>query len=236
VLGDAYRVEEAVDGADGIERARDAIPDLVLSDVMMPGADGIEVLRTLRADVRTSHVPVVLLTARADVESRIEGLGEGADDYLAKPFDAAELLARVGNLIAQRRALHERWSRRSALDPTPADVPSREVTFLDALRDAAEAGLADAGFGVDALAEAVAMSPRQLARKLKALTAETPGAYLRGLRLARGADLLRAGYGVSEAADAVGFTSRSQFGLAFREAYGVPPSDYAETTSEADRE
>jgi len=226
ILGEHYRVEVAADGAGGVSRAIDLVPDLVLSDVMMPGVDGVDLLRALKADVRTSHVPVVLLTAKADAESRLGGLGAGADDYLAKPFRAAEVEARVANLIASRRALRERWGRRAALEPTPEDLPSEEVAFLDGLRETAEAHLADPLFGVDALADAVAMSPRQLTRKVKALTDETPGALLRRLRLARAADLLRAGTPVAEVTDAVGLGSRSQFSRAFREAYGVPPSAY----------
>ncbi len=233
VLAPRYRVEEAQDGAAGLAAAIQSVPDLVLSDVMMPAMDGVAMLAALRADVRTSHVPVVLLTARADVESRLSGLEAGADDYVAKPFAAREVEARVANLIAGRRALRERWSRRAALDAAPADAPSQEVAFLDALRGAAEARLGDPAFSVDTLADDVAMSPRQLARKLRALTDETPGALLRRLRLARAAGLLRGGATVAEAAEAVGFASRSQFGSAFRAAYGVTPSAYAGTAPDA---
>ncbi len=233
ILAPRYRVEDAPDGVAGLAAAIQTVPDLVLSDVMMPEMDGVEMLQALKADVRTSHVPVVLLTARADVESRLAGLGAGADDYVAKPFASAEVEARVANLIAGRRALRERWSRRAALDAAPDDAPSQEVAFLEALRVAAEARLADPAFTVDALADDVAMSPRQLARKIKALTDETPGALLRRLRLARAASLLRAGATVAEATDAVGFASRSQFGSAFRAAYGVTPSVYAEAPTDA---
>ena len=233
ILGPTYRLDEAPDGAAGIARAVETVPDLVLSDVMMPGTDGFALLAALKADVRTSHIPVVLLTARADAESRLAGLSAGADDYVAKPFSAAEVEARVANLIAGRRALRERWSRRDALDPPPADAPSQEVAFLDRLRASAEARLGDVAFGVDALADALAMSPRQLARKLRALTDETPGAYVRRLRLTRAADLLRTGRGVAEVTEAVGFASRSQFSTAFREAYGVAPSAFALAPDEA---
>ena len=229
LLDGQYRVEEAADGAEAAERASDLVPDLVLSDVMMPRLDGLGMLARLRADDRTAHVPVVLLTARTGTEDRVKALGVGADAYLAKPFDTAELRVTVGRLIDQRRALRERWQRQGATAPTPPEAPSDETVFLDAVRAAAEGGLSESAFGVGELADAVAMSSRQLSRRLKALTGETPGALLRRLRLARAASLLDLGAGtVSEVATAVGFGSRSQFSEAFRKAYGVPPSEYQE--------
>ena len=231
ILEPTYRVEEAPDGAAGIDCAVETVPDLVLSDVMMPGTDGFALLAALKGDVRTSHVPVVLLTARADAESRLAGLGAGADDYVSKPFSAAEVEARVANLVASRRALRERWSRGAtpgaAPSVAPADAPTQEVAFVDGLLAIVEARLADAAFGADSLAEALALSPRQLARKLRALTDQTPAALLRARRLARAAALLQGGMPVGEAADAAGFGSRSGFNVAFRETYGVTPSAFA---------
>jgi len=185
-------------------------------------------LAALKADERTSHVPVVLLTAKADVESKLHGLETGADDYLAKPFNADELTTRVRNLITQRRLLREKYSQEVlVLGAREVTLPSMEAAFLARVHDVIEASLPDAGFGVDALAEAVGMSPRQLLRKLKALTDERPNALLRRLRLERAAALLgQEAMTVKEVVHAVGFRSLPYFAKAFRETYGVAPSEF----------
>ncbi len=226
----AYHVVEAANGVEGLEQARALVPDLVLSDVMMPQMDGFDLLAALKADERTSHVPVVLLTARADVESKLHGLDTGADDYLAKPFNADELNTRVRNLIEQRRLLREKYSREVlVLGAREVTLPSMEAAFLARVHQAIEDNLSDAHFGVDALAEAVGMSPRQLLRKLKALTDESPNALLRRVRLERAAALLgRKAMTVKEVAHAVGFRSLPYFAKTFCEVYGVAPSAYTD--------
>ena len=234
LLAPHYRVEEAEDGLAGLEAARrlaadGRTPDLVISDVMMPGLDGYALCHALKEDDALGHVPVVLLTARADEESRLEGLGEGADDYLAKPFSAEELLARCENLIEVRRRLRARFSGEVVVQPAGVVVDGEEADWVEEVKAACEAHLGDANFGVDWLADELGVSARTLQRRLKAASGLTPGAFLRTLRLERAAQLLEQGAGgVAEVASAVGYTDAEWFSRAFRQGFGVPPSAYAE--------
>jgi signal transduction histidine kinase/DNA-binding response OmpR family regulator len=227
-----YRVVEAADGAGGLECARRVLPDLVVSDVMMPGLDGNALFRSLREDPELELVPVVLLTAKASAESRLQGLREGVDDYLVKPFDPRELKARVDNLIASRRRLLERLGhsspplrpvRVSEIQVTPADE-----AFLARVQAAVEERLGDSELSVEALAAALGCDRSYLLRKLRALTGETPSGLIRSLRLQRAEQLLRAQAGaVSEIAYGVGFKSVAHFSNAFQEHYGERPSAFA---------
>ena len=231
-LAPLYAVREAPDGVAGLAAARRLRPDLVISDVMMPEMDGFALCRALKADPDLGHVPVVLLTALADDESRLGGLAEGADDYLAKPFHAAELLARCENLIEIRRRLCARFSAHVVVEPAGVVVSSEEATWLADVTELTEAHLGDAAFSVERLAEAFALSPRTLHRRLKAASGLSPGAFVRTLRLQRAASLLEQGAGtVGEVARAVGFEDPSYFSRAFRQGFGVAPSEY--TVSDA---
>ena len=225
-LSDHYRVETARDGVEGLARARALRPDLILSDVMMPKMDGYTLCRRLKADPDLDHIPVVLLTARASEESKVEGLETGADDYIYKPFSVTELLTRIENLIEIRRLLRHRFGQAVvAVAATEADVSSADAAFLEQVQAAAEAHLADTQFSAEWLADLVGLSPRQLRRKLKALTNLTTAGYLRTLRLQRAMQLLRAQSGtVAEVAYAVGFNDAKYFAKLFRQVYGVPPS------------
>jgi signal transduction histidine kinase/ligand-binding sensor domain-containing protein/DNA-binding response OmpR family regulator len=227
-LGADYRIVEAADGKTGVDLARGEVPDLVVSDVMMPGLDGFELCQRLKEDLATSHVPVVLLTARAEIESRLEGLQHGADDYLAKPFDVRDLRARIANLIAIRRRLQARYSTQlQVADVAAMPVTSADERFLRRCREIVDEHLDDDSFSVEAFAREVALSRAQLHRKLKALTDLAPRDFLRTQRLQRAARLLGGRYGnVTEVAYAVGFKSLSHFARSFREQFGVPPSEY----------
>jgi len=229
-LKDHFEVVEAENGKVGLARARELVPDLVLSDVMMPEMDGLDLCKALKHDERTSHIPVVLLTAKADVESRISGFERGADAYLPKPFNAEELQVRVRSLIDQRRALRKKFSRAGgAITITELALPSQEVAFLEQVQHVVEARLSDASFGVNALAEEMGMSQRQLLRKLRALTGETSHELIWRLRLERAAQLLRQDVAsVKEVAFAVGFKYEASFSRSFRKVYDVSPSEYAE--------
>ncbi|MEM0961572.1 MAG: ATP-binding protein [Bacteroidota bacterium] len=231
-LAPAYRVIEADDGEAGLAAAREHLPDLVLSDVMMPGMDGTALCRALKADPDTDFIPVVLLTARAAREDRIGGLEGGADDYLTKPFDVRELRVRVDNLIATRRRLRERLAGGDGALPTTwtpasADVTSANDAFLMRVRETIEAEMADDTLTVGRLAEAVGVSRSQLHRQLRALADTTPSDLIWTARLDRAAQLLDAEAGtVSEVAYAVGFKSVSHFSDRFDERFGCRPSGY----------
>jgi signal transduction histidine kinase/ligand-binding sensor domain-containing protein/CheY-like chemotaxis protein/AraC-like DNA-binding protein len=232
-LGASYRVIEASDGAAGLELARQRLPDLVLSDVMMDGLDGHALCRALKHDRETDFIPVILLTARAAPEDRLAGLRERADDYLTKPFDVAEVLARVENLITSRKLLRERFGGPDfTLHPTAVAVEPADKQFLERVRAAIEQHMGDETFGVPRLAEAVSQSRGHLHRRLRELLDESPSELILRMRLERAAQLLKAGAGtVGTIAYAVGFKSVAHFSNRFRDRFGVRPSAYARPAS-----
>ncbi|MBD0255466.1 MAG: response regulator, partial [Cytophagales bacterium] len=216
-----YQVLEAEGGEQGWQLAETHLPDVVISDVMMPGVSGLELLGRLKSSDKTSHIPVILLTARAGRENRLEGLGTGADDYLTKPFDAEELRVRVRNLVRTRQQLREKFTTGALLKPEQVELPSQQQVFLDKLRRVLEAHLDDALFGVEQLGEALGMSRSQIHRKLKAITNQSPSDLIRSYRLQRAADLIRQDAGnLSEIAWQTGFSSLSHFSRSFHEEYG----------------
>ena len=227
-LAPLYRVEEAADGEQGLTMARQTQPALVISDVMMPQMDGYQLCHALKTDEALNHIPVVLLTARADEESKVEGLETGADDYLYKPFSAAELLVRVENLIEIRRRLRQRFSKEVvAVAPSEIEVTSVDAAFLEQVHGVVEAHLGNSNFGVDWLADEMALSKRQLQRRLRALTGLSAAGYIRTMRLQRAAQLLEQGGGtVAEVAYAVGFQKVPHFSKLFRQVFGVTSSKY----------
>ncbi len=223
-----YLFEEARDGAQGIAKAKELIPDLIISDVMMPKMDGYEVCKQLKRDEKTSHIPIILLTAKAGQENKLEGLETGADDYLTKPFDAQELLARMKNLIEVRRKLREKFEKGKVLKPGEIAVTSMDDQFLQKVMAIVEKKIGDEKFRVEEFAEEVSMSRSQLHRKLTALTNQSPSDFIRYMRLHRAKQLLEQNAGnVSEIAFQVGFNSVAYFSKCFREQFGVVPSEVA---------
>lgn len=220
-LSPRYRVVEAADGLEALGTARRELPDLVVSDVMMPGMDGNDLVRALRADPDFGGVPILLLSARGSAEAQIEGLQRGADAYLVKPFSSAVLRAQIDGLIAQR-------ARVQAPAPEPAEDLSVDARYERAIRELIAERHVDPEFGVQELADAMHQDRAHLFRRVKALTGQAPSDLLRLARLEHAARLLaqRAG-NVSEVAYASGFASLSYFSQAFREHFGVAPSKYA---------
>jgi signal transduction histidine kinase/CheY-like chemotaxis protein/ligand-binding sensor domain-containing protein len=222
-----YTVEEAENGKTGLEKARQMGIDLVISDLMMPVMDGLQLCRELKGDDRTSHIPVVLVTARATPEGKLDGLDLGADDYVVKPFDARELMARVKNLIDTRRKLWEKYHQQVTLGSANALITSTDGRFLKRLTEYIERHVADANYDTKALAHDMCISRMQLNRKLKALTGRSTHEVVREFRLQRAAELLRNhADSIAGVAYDVGFNSSSHFALAFRERFGVAPSEY----------
>ena len=223
-----YRLLLAADGEQGLARAQAALPDLLVSDLMMPGLDGLELCRRLKTDERTSHIPVVVLTALTNEASRLRGFEHGADDYLTKPFRPAELLARVRNLIASRQQLRQRFGREVTLQPRDISITSADEQFLTRALATVEAHLGDADFSAEAFAAAMGLSRMHLHRKLKALTDQSAAEFVRTLRLRRAAKLLAGHAGsVADVAYATGFGNLSHFARCFREEFGQSPSAYA---------
>ncbi len=203
------------------------LPDLVVSDVMMPGMNGVELLDRLKNSDKTSHIPVILLTAKAGRENKLEGLAIGADDYLIKPFDAEELRVRVGNLIRTRQQLREKFTTRTLLEPEQVQLPSQQQVFMEKLHRVLEQHLDNELFGVEQLGEELGMSRSQIHRKVKAITNQSPSDLIRSYRLQRAADLIRQDAGnFSEIAWQTGFSSLSQFSRSFHEEYGCSPSEF----------
>lgn len=220
-----YQLDFATNGKDGIAKALNMIPDLIISDVMMPGKDDFEVCENLKNDLRTSHVPIMLLTAKAGIENRIAGLQHRADAYLVKPFHEAELLVTLDNLLENRRKLQERFSGKKEVDSLSRPELSPEEQFLQQLRRIIHEHLADTGFSVEDLSRRLALSPRQLHRKLAALTGQSPSDFIRGIRLEKAKEFLQTQkMNVSEAAYATGFEDPKYFSRVFKKAYGLPPS------------
>ena len=231
VIQPAYAVDAARDGEEALAMAFERMPDLIVSDVLMPGMDGLTLCARLRRDERTSHIPVILLTSRAELESKLEGLETGADDYLAKPFSPKELSVRIANLLEQRRLLRERYRRQITLEPKDVAITSADEAFLDRLLRSVEAHLGDPEFGVERLAHDAAMSKTHLNRKLRALTDQTANEFIRSFRLKKAATMLMGRSGnVSEVAYDVGFSNPSYFAEVFREAFGCSPSEFARKT------
>jgi signal transduction histidine kinase/ligand-binding sensor domain-containing protein/DNA-binding response OmpR family regulator len=222
-----YQLMEAENGQQGWEAALANLPDLVITDVMMPELDGLTLCQRLKSHPTTLHIPVILLTARAGTEDKIEGLLTGADDYLTKPFHGRELAVRATNLIEERKRLWEHFGRQVLLQPAPAKFQSADEVFLERVIKAVEAHLADPDFDVEGLGQEVGLSRVQLYRKLYALTGQSPSDCIRTLRLRRGAELLAQKAGnVSEVAYRVGFKEPSYFSRCFSQAYGCSPSEY----------
>ncbi len=223
-----YVVAEACNGQEGLNQAVALMPDVIVSDLMMPLMDGVELCGQLRQDARTSHIPLVLLTARASVESRISGLETGADDYLTKPFHPAELMARVRNLVESRRQLRERFTREVKLQLRDITLTSVDEQFLSKVLAVVEENLGDGDFSVENLENQMSMSKMQLYRKLKALTDQSPSEFIRTLRLKRAASMISQRSGsISEIAYTVGFNNLSYFARCFKEMHGMAPSEYA---------
>lgn len=232
LLQDNYHCIEACDGKAGLAMAAERIPDAVICDVMMPGLDGFEVLQRLRSDEHSSHVPIIMLTARGDEASRLKGLRERADDYLAKPFVPDELRYRLRNLLELNQLRAERARQHLLSNDSSSNIAAelpgftqREQLFLDRLDKALQQRYADAEFHANDLADAMHMSHRQLQRKLKALLDVAPATYLRDFRLQQAKAALEAGMSVTNAALDSGFSSAGYFARCYTARYGIRPSD-----------
>jgi signal transduction histidine kinase/DNA-binding response OmpR family regulator len=227
ILREEYQVNEAVDGVDGMNKAESIVPDLIISDVMMPGMNGYDLCKGLKSNIKTNHIPVILLTAKASRENKLEGLETGADDYLVKPFDEEELRVRVRNLITIRENLQKKFQTESLLKPGETKAVSVQQKFLLDLRQVIEDNLDNDQFGVDELGRKLAMSRSQVHRKLKALTDQPATTYIRNYRLHRAADLLKQNAGnVTEIAFLVGFNSQTYFSSSFHELFRCTPTEY----------
>jgi signal transduction histidine kinase/DNA-binding response OmpR family regulator len=227
-----YRVIEAADGQEGIKKAGKFFPDLIVSDIMMPRVNGCQLCRELKNDIKTSHIPIILLTAKASEESIIQGFETGADDYVTKPFNSKILATRIKNLIELRRQLQQKIQKQMLLQPDEIAVSSMDRKFIAEMQEVIEANLSKDKFHVEALCKKLYMNRVTLFRKVKALTGESPTEFIRSYRLKRAAQLLRDNFGnVSEVAVEVGFSNLGYFTRCFKEKFQQLPSTYQATES-----
>jgi signal transduction histidine kinase/DNA-binding response OmpR family regulator len=222
-----YAVKEAKDGVEGLRLANEIIPDLVICDIMMPGPDGYEVCRGLKNDIATSHIPVILLTAKAGEECIVAGLETGADDYITKPFSTKILCARIKNLIDLRRHLRETFKREMTLQPAKIKLSAIDEEFIKDLYRVLEKNMSDPEFNVEELSRKLYMNRVTLYRKINALTGDNPTEFIRSYRLKRGAEMLETtSKTVLEVAFEVGFSSSSYFIKCFKDKFHRLPTQY----------
>ncbi len=227
ILHHEYRVVEAENGIEGLKRAEEIIPDLIISDIMMPRMDGYEFSRKIKESEKTNHIPIIILTAKAATEDKLQGLEIGADDYLIKPFDEKELKIRIKNLIKIRRQMRKKFQSQMLIKPSEVVVPSSQKMFIEKLTAIIEENISAENLSVEMLCEKIGMSRTQLHRKIKAITNQSTSEFVRNFRLQRAADLIKNDFGnMAEVAYKVGFNSQAYFTKSFQEVYGCTPSDY----------
>lgn len=227
-LKDQYRFVQANNGDEGLEIAQRELPDLIVSDVMMPGKNGFEVCSHIKNDIKTDHIPIILLTARNDETDKIHGLTIQADEYLQKPFNLKELAIRMQNLIQNRKLLRKRFADKITFRAADIAETPQEELFLQQLIDAVEENLSNTQFDLDRMCKIMGMSKSQLNRKMRAVLNKSPNQYIRSYRLERAHQLIKTGnYSITEIAYDVGFSSPAYFTKCFHDEFGYPPSAVA---------
>lgn len=227
---DSYKVIAIDNGKDGLNKALEVIPDIIISDIMMPKMNGLELCKHLKTDERTSHIPILILTARSSHTFKIEGFEYGADDYITKPFDINLLKIRIGNLIESRMVLQKKFSKEVILKPRDIAINNIDEVFLEKIISTIENNMSDANLSVEFLAKEIGMSHSVLYRKIKALTGKTINDFIKSIRLARAAQLiLKSSYSIYEISDITGFSNPKYFSTCFKKVYNVSPSKFKNT-------
>lgn len=233
ILSDEYMIIEAEDGVEALSKALEFNPDFIVSDIMMPRMDGIELLQKLRENINTSHIPIVLLTAKTTIENKLEALDYGADDYITKPFSVPYFKARIQNLLEQRKRLQEiyrnRLSSSSELtsEPQPFIITSQDEILMKKAVGVIEENISDSDFTVENLSQEVGMSRSVFFNKVKSLTGLAPLEFIRDIKMKRAAQLLSTGeLMVKEVSYMIGISDTKYFGKCFKAKYGVTPQEY----------
>lgn len=227
LLSDNYSILEASNGKEALKICTDTIPDLVISDIKMPGMDGFELMESLKSAENTSHIPVILLTAKAGDEDRLRGVRIGADAYITKPFNQKLLLATAKNLIESRKRLIEKFKKSLSLEPSDISITSLDEKFLQRAIAIVEKNIANSDYSIDSFSKDMGMSRSHLHRKFVGLTGHSPSGFIRTLRMKRAAQFLTKGQlTVSEILYKVGIKSRSYFIKSFKDQFGVSPTDF----------
>lgn len=223
LIDDRYAVSTAVDGRVGLAKAKELVPDIILTDIMMPEMDGVTMIQELRGRVETSHIPVIILTAKADPNDKIMGIKKGADAFLVKPFDEEELLVRIETMLTNRAKAQRYFAKTYRLDDATKET---EDSFILLVQSCISERIADVGFGVQDICDAVHLERTQVYRKIKALTGLTPTTLIRKMRMEHAWRLLQEGQmQISEVAYACGFKEPSYFTKVFKEYFDQKPSD-----------
>ncbi|MCU4177236.1 two-component regulator propeller domain-containing protein [Carboxylicivirga sp. N1Y90] len=226
-LQDKFIVHEAADGQIAYDTVHKVLPDLIISDVMMPNVDGLELCQMLRKDIRTSHIPLILLTARSADEDKIKGLEIGADDYITKPFNMDLLMLRVNHLLQKRSKMQKQFQETVEINPSEVQITSMDEKLIKKAVSLVEENMSEAGFSVEHLSKELGMSRVYLYKKLLAITGKSPIEFIRIIRLKRGAQLLeKSQMNIAEVAYAVGFNNPRYFSKYFKEEYGLLPTAY----------
>ena len=229
ILKTNYTVLTAKNGKEGLDAAFEVIPDLIISDIMMPVMDGYEMCKLIKNDERTSHIPIIMLTARTSEEKQLEGLETGANDYITKPFNSEILVRKIGNLLDIRDKMREKfWATGNPIESIISrNSNAAEQQFLEKLFQIIDNNIDNENFDVDNIVKEMTMSRAQLFRKIKAITDQTVAEFVYSYRLHKSADmLLYSGKSVSEVCYSVGFKNPSHFTTRFKKQFGVSPSDY----------
>lgn len=227
-LAECFEVHEADNGKEGILKAKEIVPDLIISDVIMPEIDGMELCKILKSDIATSHIPIILLTAKAAIENQIEGIELGAEVYITKPFSVKFLEAQIFRLIEFKESIYKRFLKENMLIPENAGRNSIDETFINKVLVFIEQNLSEPELNVEQLASSVNLSRIQVYRKIKALTGQPPVEFIRTVRLKKAANLiLERKLTYAEIAYETGFATPSYFTRCFREHFGKTPSEYA---------
>ena len=226
-MKETYEVFTAADGAAALDLLQREQIDLIISDVMMPGIDGLELCRRVKNDINLSHIPVILLTARTTDVSRIEGLQLGADDYLTKPFNIDVLRLRVKKFIEWEQNNHQQFRQKMDIEPSEITITPLDEQFIKKAIALVEEHISDSEFSVETLAAEVAMSRSTLYKKLMAITGRGPSEFIRTIRIKRGKALLKdSQMQITEIAYAVGFTTVKSFTMNFKAEYGITPTEF----------
>lgn len=232
-----YEVFEAVDGEIGEKLALTNSPDLIISDVMMPKIDGFELCKRIKSNVQTSHIPVILLTARTSEELKMTGYQSGADEYLAKPFNLKILLLRIEKLIAQKNQRQSAFSKKLEVNPKEITITSIDEQLIERALDCMEKNMDNPDYSVQQFSQDLGMDRTVLYKKMQSITGLAPSEFIRSIRLKRAAQLLIQGqYFVAEVSEKVGFNTQKYFSKYFKEAFGVSPSQYAKSQNNTENE
>jgi signal transduction histidine kinase/ligand-binding sensor domain-containing protein/DNA-binding response OmpR family regulator len=231
-----YRVIDAPDGSDGLNLAIEQQPDIIISDVMMPNMSGTQMCAKLKRNIQTSHIPIVLLTARTAIEYKIEGIETGADDYITKPFNTKLLKARIENLLQNRAQLQQKFKQDPRAEIKVLTTNSLDQKLLEQAKEVIEKSIDNAEFDVNTFAKELGLGRTRLYAKIKGITGQTPNEFILSARLKKAADMLieQPEFNVSEIAYAVGFSTPRYFSRCFREHFGVSPSKYGAVNSSED--